>query len=317
MRWVVAVFLTLLCGSALADGYRYGVNLTGTEVHSDREFDLLAQTGVKWARISLPWMAISHAEGKYDWTVPDHNIAALRKRDINVLLILTGTPCWADSKSETNASECVKDIPKLSALQDYVTKAIARYHSDVNYWEIWNEPDIGLNGSLKDYRQDILLPASRILHLKGMHVVAPALSSDRFSPSDFQRNLGTVLNGGGAGAIDIVSVHVYRTADRVVPYGRAAKSAMTQYGIGNKPIWLTEFGNKLGHSAITAPAGYLRSATSDNRTGRVFAKMFWFSLRDGKCSPSGDCSSMSFGLLDNDLNPRPSFEALRTQVGLP
>src|SRR5262245_31796658 len=57
--------------------------------------DLIAQSGVGWARVAATWPQVQPGQSGYDWSGLDAQINALRAKNINVLLNIRSAPCWA------------------------------------------------------------------------------------------------------------------------------------------------------------------------------------------------------------------------------
>jgi hypothetical protein len=104
-----------------ANGYRYA-QLTATE--RDRYMDAFAATGAKWYRMNLEAWSLSEAQDV---------VARARARGVCVIGNLNANPSgthWADPPDHqawaTNAASSL----------------VTPLKSDVNVWEIWNEPNL-------------------------------------------------------------------------------------------------------------------------------------------------------------------------------
>jgi beta-glucosidase len=100
-----------------------------------RDFDLVAETGVKFLRWGIPWYRVQPAPNRWDWEWTDNALDYLvNVKGITPILDLMhyGTPFWLEN-SFINAS-----YPERVA--EYAHEVIARYKSLVRYYTPLNEP---------------------------------------------------------------------------------------------------------------------------------------------------------------------------------
>jgi len=100
-----------------------------------RDFDLVAETGVKAVRWGIPWYRVQPAPDRWDWEWIDQALDYLvNVKGITPILDLMhyGTPLWLEN-SFINAS-----YPHYVA--EYARKVVARYKSLVGHYTPLNEP---------------------------------------------------------------------------------------------------------------------------------------------------------------------------------
>ena len=100
-----------------------------------RDFDLVAETGVKFLRWGIPWYRVQPAHDKWDWEWTDQALDYLvNVKGITPILDLMhyGTPLWLEN-SFINAS-----YPEHVA--HYAQEVVAQYKSLVRYYTPLNEP---------------------------------------------------------------------------------------------------------------------------------------------------------------------------------
>ena len=100
-----------------------------------RDFDLVAETGVKYLRWGIPWYRVQPTHDQWDWSWTDQALDYLvHNKGITPILDLMhyGTPLWLEN-SFINAS-----YPQRVA--EYAYKVVARYKSLVQYYTPLNEP---------------------------------------------------------------------------------------------------------------------------------------------------------------------------------
>ncbi len=100
-----------------------------------RDFDLVAETGVKYVRWGIPWYRVQPAPDQWDWEWTDRALDYLvNVKGITPILDLMhyGTPLWLEN-SFINAS-----YPQRVA--EYVHEVVGRYKSLIRYYTPLNEP---------------------------------------------------------------------------------------------------------------------------------------------------------------------------------
>ena len=100
-------------------------------------------------RDSLLWNEVEPVEGERDWSVPDGVVTDLRAAGIEPLLVVVGSPSWANGVPESKPGHDLYVPPRGPALDSWLQRyskflaaAVRRYHVVVKHWEIWNEPNL-------------------------------------------------------------------------------------------------------------------------------------------------------------------------------
>lgn len=102
---------------------------------------------VRWAAVW--WPDVEPQEGVRNWEAlswMDDQLAAASSAGLEVILIVRGTPTWAQAKPGVACGPILPD--KLAAFADFTRELVAHYSPEpfnVTYWELWNEPDIDSN----------------------------------------------------------------------------------------------------------------------------------------------------------------------------
>jgi Cellulase (glycosyl hydrolase family 5) len=114
-------------------------------------FDEIQGFGVHWVRLVLYWQSVapdssSASVPAFDERDPnaypgfgryDRAIAEARARGIRVLLTVSGpVPKWATRDRRDNVTR-----PSPTRFQRFMTAVGRRYHDQISYWAIWNEPN--------------------------------------------------------------------------------------------------------------------------------------------------------------------------------
>jgi len=137
-------------------GIHVGFNKEGLKI--------IKYLGAGWTRVHgteiLSWKTIENKKG--DWAFPDSMINLFYKASISILGNLGETPAWASSFIDTtnelksnyyfgSAAYMPNDI---NDWKNYIKTVVSRYKGKINYWEIWNEPDIDFFKIQKDSKAE-------------------------------------------------------------------------------------------------------------------------------------------------------------------
>ena len=202
---------------------------------------------------------------------------------------------------------------------EYVKQVVARY-PQVQYWEIWNEPNLACawRTSPNPTRYLQLLKKSYAAVKAGnpnAQVVLGGLSSgidigwkDVILPQDF---LAALYSGGGKGAFDILGIHPYRNA---MPNAyletdmQDLKSFMESSGDTQKKIWITEIGWYTGTAggavSEATQAEYVQQVRAILPSLPFMERVYWYQLQDA-CSRAQD-PECNYGLYRTDGSPKPA-----------
>lgn len=91
----------------------------------------------------------------YDWSVPDAEVRALTRQGLQVLLVFTGAPSWAEAPGRPRDVEPTSWRPDAAQFGQFAHAAALRYDGTypdplnpgsvlprVRYWQAWNEPNL-------------------------------------------------------------------------------------------------------------------------------------------------------------------------------
>lgn len=113
----------------------------------DVDFSKIQTMGAKWIRYNaVSWSDIEPEEGKYNWDQMSRLEDAVKRANqagIKMILIVRSTPGWAQKIAGSACGPIASD--KLQSFGDFMSALVKRYSADalkVNYWELWNEPDV-------------------------------------------------------------------------------------------------------------------------------------------------------------------------------
>ena len=103
---------------------------------------MLKQAGVRWLRGFYEWQTIQPRQGSWNFTLPDRLLKDAQANGIHLTGMLAYFAPWASADGGTRKFP----IKNIQFWRDYVAGMVERYHSDIKYWEVWNE----FNGSFAE-----------------------------------------------------------------------------------------------------------------------------------------------------------------------
>lgn len=198
----------------------------------------LSEAHVAWTRYNgIDWAAIEPQRGAPDFSrlaQVDSELQALAARGARPIVIVRGTPAWAQQVPGSACGPIRADA--RADFARFMRQIVERYSAapyNVRYWEIGNEPDIDPSlvpsdsvfgcwgnaadpyyggGAYADMLKAIypaikaVEPASQVV-LGGLLLDCdPAVGGNACRPANF---LEGILRNGGAGAFDIIAYHGY------------------------------------------------------------------------------------------------------------
>jgi hypothetical protein len=289
---------------------------TGAEWFADYpKFNpLLHEAGVNWLRGFPPWQSIEPRSGEWNWAKTDALVANARANKIHLTAPLAYLAPWASAHGDPRKFP-IKD---MQYWRDFVAAVVGRYYKDIKYWEIWNEFNgaFAVNGTPQIYADLVrdaydtakkIDPEAKI----GMNVA-------NFDVGFLDR----AIKAGAAGHFDYLAIHPYEILGGVAEHGEAYFLSMADNlrrmlaANGQRadlPLWITEIGalapvspdpGKDELQAGTLAKAYILSIAAK------FERVFWFEAR-GPAYKKGD-----HGLIRADWTLRPSYEALKTIIGV-
>jgi hypothetical protein len=259
--------------------------------------------GATGDRVELRWDEVEPAPGDYRFERIDRLVAESERWQLQVVAVLIGAPRWAVDHPDRAGAGPPSD---WAAWERFVSVVAGRYGDRVAAWEVWNEPNIPefWRGSAADYAR---LLRSAYGPLK------------RAAPSSTVLVGGLVQDDGSwlrrllaeEPPFDAVAWHVYNDPGEVTRLAALTK----ELGVA-APIWVTEanvplrdpdrgFGHLAGPDAVTPgeQAAFVLRLFALSRAAGVETALIYRAT---------DVGGHHWGLVREDLTPRPSFLAYRT-----
>ena len=328
--------------------YGFGVQLTAGNING--VFDQVQNAGFGWIRQQVRWSDIEPSRGVYNWGFLDQIAGTASSRGVKVLFSVVAAPSWAGHGMPNNAND----------LGDFLYVMAGRYKGLVQAYEVWNEQNYAVenNGYVAGagrYVELLKVAYTRIKQADPDAIVVcgaltPTGTNNPYIAIDDIVYLQRMLeyNGGEIrGYFDVLGAHVAgvnNSADTLWPSAPGSgpgwvdhptfyfrhveniRGTLVAYGMGDKPIWLTEFGwAALENVASWAAPGYeyaYQNSEAEQSTYlvRAFEKarneyqpwlgaMFVWNLNFATVFAPSDEKS-PFGVIRPDGSARPAYEAL-------
>ena len=333
------IFLPLVGLKMGAPPPLFGVQMYGT-VNQATGITKVVEAGARWVRVPFSWASVepdNRTPDQYHWTAIDRNVQALTQEGIEPLLTLIGNPKWA-------ATYPMGPVYRLADLQEFIGAVVERFDGDghddapgspvVTYWEIYNEPDntslwhaeegwlgmFGYHGDEYAALLDAIYPVVKASSPKAQ-VVFGGVAHDNFDYEGGPFDPGfidDVLSHCTGPCFDVMNFHYYpffrirweTYGSGIMGKANRIRSKLANHGL-DRPLMCTETS---WPSATTWGSDVLQS--------RFVVATFVRGMADGLVTqiwwPLKDVSTGLNGILDRDLNPKPSYHAyqtLTTQIG--
>jgi hypothetical protein len=230
-----------------------------------RDLSLMRAAGIGWVRINIRWREVNPLPETWIWGATDTVVRSARAKGLKVLAVLSTAPVWAGSNANGT-----KPPGQVAEWQRYVRRVAARYTGRIQAYEVWNEPNLEDDGlgvgwaadlwSFPRYTDYLRAAAIQIRrYAPGTLVVGPVTSSQPNGRTvDVFRQLEEVVypDGPAWSFLDVVSFHGNARDDQstadVLTQIEDQLAILRDRSPSNaaKPLWLTEFGWRVG-SGIT------------------------------------------------------------------
>lgn len=337
----------------------YGVNtflqLEAEEKNVRRQLDMLHDAGFGWIRQAFPWEDIEiHGQDDFKdrrtephksaWLKYDRIVALAQEYDIQILARLDNPPAWSRAEGDDIGTLAPPD--DFEDFGDFAAVVAERYCGRVNYYQMWNEPNIYPEWGEQDvnpeaYTELLAVAYRRIKAACPEATVVSAALAQNIEPggrnmSDL-RFLERMYAAGASDYFDVLGAQAFGLwtgpTDRRASRDRTnfsrielTRDIMVRHGDANKPIWITEMGWAAVPEDISTVFGrvtreqqarylvdaYRRASNEWPFVGPLFA---WFLRRPNWSEQTQDW--FYFGLVSPDWETTPAFDALAKLASSP
>lgn len=236
----------------------------------DKVRNFAIDLGVKWIRMDFNWSKIETSSGSYDFSEYDIIVDTMTKSNIHILWIINDIPEKYENWNDINIG-----------YEKFLIALLMRYKDRVQYWEVFNEPNLPWFGWLKSGMdgKNYINAYSHILFLtnKNLRKISPNsfivlwwLSPSGQNPLEF---LEEIYKLNSHKCFDIIGIHPYGFENRILLLQNTIKKFLESKNDWNKPIWFTEFGSDNEETKQQTLANILKEVSSTDG-------FFWFSIKD-------------------------------------
>ena len=285
-------------------------------VEIEQSLASMESAGFRWLRQRFPWDAIETSPGTYDWRAWDVIVDSAASHDLQLLAVLDGSPVWA--RSEVDADNPLAPPTDTRGFGDFVAAFATRYGDRIDYYQIWDEPNIAPHWGAREidpaaYVRLLREGAIRVRAADADAVVvlaalAPNVEAGGENMSD-QQFLDSVYRGGGREWFDLVAVQPYSFESPLDTQPDAGelnwrrvellRDLMVSHGDGETAIWAMSFGVPLtGPGAVSEAVEYARLEWP------WMGAMLWAAWLP-------EDTHAQYALLGGDGQPAPSLDTLQ------
>lgn len=292
------------------DGFHYAISsgLHYLETGNRLEPALWAMKamGATMVRVDVFWNSVEPRPGVWNFKQDDRFMKLIKKYNMEPQVLLCYNAKWAADEKQRNSKDS-RDWkfapPKLDLWKEYVAKTVERYKDDVRYWEVWNEADLWnfWQGNTRQYI-DLLKESYKIIHKYDPEARVMTSGFATLTPHPGRKHINLqrdVLNQ-AYDSFDIHAFHQHGEFDLFNNIVEGPLKKMRREMPVKRPLFFNETavpakgldwqaGNVLKKIALTKTTGALGHT--------------WFKMVGRK---------YNWGLLTDDLEPRPAYVAFAT-----
>lgn len=262
--------------------------------------------GTTMVRIDLFWNSVEPRPGVWNFRQDDRFIRLVKKYNMEPQVLLCYNAKWSATPKQQKSKDS-RDWkfapPKLDRWEKYVGKAVQRYKNDVRYWEVWNEADLWnfWQGNTQQYI-DLLKVSYKTIHKYDPEAKVMTSGFATLTPHPGRRHINLqreVLNK----AYDSFDIHAFHQHGEFQLFHNIVEGPLKKMR-KEMPVKRPLFFNE---TAVPAKGldwqaqNVLKKIALTKTTGALGHT--WFKMVGKK---------YNWGLLTDDLEPRPAYVAFAT-----
>ncbi|MDO8671272.1 MAG: hypothetical protein Q7O66_07555 [Dehalococcoidia bacterium] len=337
------------------------VNPLGANFFLDREVEtwkkeitlkMAKDAGIGWVKQMFAWEEIEPSKDRFwderyrksTWDKFDEAVSLSEKYGLRIIARLDRPPAWARADN----SESTSPPKDFNDYGNFVYNIVNRYKGRIQYYQIWNEPNLGSEWgkntpSASQYVELLKIAYKRAKEADPNVVIlaAPLAATLEEGPANISdlTFLGAMYKAGARDYFDIMSANVYGfdkppsdpPNPKVLNFSRVTllRNVMVENGDSDKAVWFNEFGwnaspedfpkQRLfwGRVSEQQQADYTFEAINLARTWEWAGVInIWYFRQVGDISPV-DHSEYYFRVVDINFTPRPVYHVLQNiSIGL-
>ena len=298
--------------------------------------DLAQSAGARWERLNFWWNQVQ-PNGPQEWrienVVPDKHVDGELRRGMTLVGLLGNPPQWATRNGSVPLNLSTEPADPQNYWARFVRDVVKRYAGRIDYWMIWNEPDIDAGsahstwaGSEEEYYQLLKSayraakaanPKAQII-FGGTTYWSDAINGRKlFVERVLERAVLDPTSKANNFYFDIVDAHIYSKSWDMYDIPMDYKDVLDRYGT-RKPIWISEVNVvPWNDPAAPMPPGGYRATLEEQASfiiqGFALAmvagveRVSVYKLVDGQL-----IGGEAYGLVRNNGSTRPAYAAFQT-----
>ncbi|MCY4464359.1 MAG: O-antigen ligase family protein [Chloroflexi bacterium] len=245
---------------------RAGINAELLQYSPDElrlQLETMRGANFRWLRQFARWDEIEPRQGLFEWSGWDALVEQMRAiPELELVAVFMNTPAWARPQHPTVALTETAPPADLDAFARFASQFAARYGGTIDYFQIWDEPNLGdawggLDPRPADYVALLGAAGGAILRSDPTATIvaaalAPTTETAGQNISDI-RYLQAMYDHGARDLMDIAAGKPYgfehspldrRVDESLLNFSRfiALREVMLANGDGRKPLWASNFG---------------------------------------------------------------------------
>jgi hypothetical protein len=283
--------------------YRYHWHPSGFD-GMRRAAALARDAGVKWSREQFDWSGIEPARGKFDFSFHDRMVDVAHEHGMHVYGLL----CYWTPWTKPYTKEGIEDFAR------YAEETARHYKDRIQHWEVWNEPNIFFWAGPKELYAELLARTYDAVKRGNPDATVIGVSTAHVDLEFVEKAMKL------GGKFDAVSVHPYRPTLDDAAYIAELKAAEKLTG---KPVWISEIGWPVHRAGDEHSIDPYYTTTPRQQAGLIVRSYIgalaagvknitWYNFRDD----GNDLffNEQNFGILTEDLRPKPAYRAYATMA---
>ena len=268
----------------------------------EKMIELLSLCGADEVRLSWLWPQINPAPGQWNFQRIDWLVNQFEKKNIAMLAMMGAAPKHAETTDyhRTNTKAALH-LPQAKRFEEWLRRFAARYDGKISRFCVWNEPDVAHFADFEpaEYVKLQEIAGRTLKAVNPKNLVIAGGFSHMLTP--YGREALELTAKLTPDSIDQVSTHLYMPLSRF-DETLANCHRFLQLQKLAQPLCTDETGKGTiddRQQLVTLFQKVIRSRVAG-------VKFFhWYNLRN--CGFDSGDSEHNFGLVEHDLNPRPSF----------
>lgn len=262
----------------------------GTTRHDTGEWPDFPVSAIRLWDTRTAWLHLEPADDQWDFATLDAHLAKAEQEGVDdVTLVLAGTPRWAAVRETPDDAPWLgpgsaSPPADLEQWREYVRTVASRYAGRIDHYEIGNEPNLLTfwNGTADEFADLVRIAAGEIDAADPAATVIVNAGLVR-RPADIKALDAWIGPVAGSDLIDVISVHVYPTTDRLAQLPEllaGARAALAASGFAEVPAWVTEVNVQDGSMMTDAGQESVIGSITAQIEDAGFVRAYWYAWTD-------------------------------------